>query len=334
MEIESAVNPELHPYGTWYSKPGGLLFERDDRNDNDARNRLKVLRARPADEPRYSHKKVAITYAVIGLMHLPLAFFNLGIKSTVKDIDAGDWAGFGFVMLIVLLFVGLAAKNAIRPPQRTAYSMLKGYLAAAIGLSRGRAFSMLLRHDRTERLRTPPPPQVDDGSDDEPLPFNDQNKFERYWLNAFGGGWHPWKTIKLRDVQSVELAADLALMQADVKVTLRSLVAQFLAIIPILIGTVLSTIAFAILFIVILSSRPESEGIVYWLIPIAAPVALGLLAGIAMFIRSLVPIGHKSFPIRKLLVRVNGQWRVFNGELQGADETDVRWAIDISENVE
>lgn len=327
MLTETAVKPELHPYGTWYTSPGGLLFERDDHDTDAARARLQHLRDKPAEEPRYSHRKVVVTYAVLGLIHMPLAFVNLGLKSAVKDVDAGDWAGFGFVMAVVLLFVALATRNALRPPQRTALSMFKGYLAAAIGLARGRAYNMLLNHDKVECLRTPPPPQVENGTNDEPLPFDDQNKFERYWLNAFGGAWHPWKSVSLRDVQSVEIAPDLVLMQADVKVTMRSLVAQFMAVIPILGGSVLSMIAFAVVFLVAFTSENIPDSMIHWVIVAAAPMFLGGLVGIVMLARSLVPIGRTVLPVRKLLVRVNDQWRVFNGELQGADETDVAWLL-------
>lgn len=330
MQTETAVKPGLHPYGAWYTSPGGLLFERDDGDAELAQTRLAVLRENPEAEPRYSHRKVVITYAVIGLIHLPLAFVNLGVKFTVKDIDAPDWAGFGFVVAVVTLFLLLALKNALRPPQRTAYSMFKGYLAAAIGLARGRAYNMLLSHDRTERLRKPPPPIVDDGTDDEPLPFAEQNKFERYWLNAFGGAWHPWKSLSLHNLQTVELAPDLVLMQADVRIVLRSLVGQFLAMIPIIIGFVLSGIAFAVVYTIVMTADDIGGEAIYWLMPVAAPISLGLLVGIVMFLRALVPLGRKSFPVRKLIVRVNGQWRMFNGELQGANETDVSWVLEDS----
>jgi hypothetical protein len=32
-----------------------------------------------------------------------------------------------------------------------------------------------------------------------------------------------------------------------------------------------------------------------------------------------------TLPLRKVLVNVNGEWRIFNGELMGADEHDLRW---------
>ncbi|MBZ0135839.1 MAG: hypothetical protein K8I27_05660 [Planctomycetes bacterium] len=82
MQTDTAGRIKVQLYGAWYAEPGGLLFEREDRNDALAMNRLRRLRESPASEPRYSHRKVVIAYAAVGLIHLPLAILHAGAKLT------------------------------------------------------------------------------------------------------------------------------------------------------------------------------------------------------------------------------------------------------------
>jgi hypothetical protein len=52
---------------------------------------------------------------------------------------------------------------------------------------------------------------------------------------------------------------------------------------------------------------------------------LFLVIGVFAILIDLATRTSVSVPVRKVLVRVNDEWRIFNGELMGADEHDLTW---------
>jgi hypothetical protein len=53
-----------------------------------------------------------------------------------------------------------------------------------------------------------------------------------------------------------------------------------------------------------------------------------LLLPLGLIIVLIIDIATRTnvtLPLRKVVVNVNGEWRIFNGELMGADEHDLRW---------
>jgi hypothetical protein len=50
-----------------------------------------------------------------------------------------------------------------------------------------------------------------------------------------------------------------------------------------------------------------------------------LLVGVVAIILDIITRSTVTLPLRKVMVKTGNEWRVFNGELMGADEHDLRW---------
>jgi hypothetical protein len=325
---ESAINPETSPYGAWYTQPGGQMYHTEAIASaiDDARKRLIRLRQSPSDEPRADFLKSAVMGLVLAAVQLGGCLIYYLSYQLVTSVTGWrrplDMTTIYFFAGMAVLLLANSVRLLLMPPTRAAEPMFRSYLFWAIGAGRGWARRLLLKSDtESARQRVVPRFMGPANGLSAPFSFNSDYYFKRYWAHGFGGAWRLFRTVRFRDLHSVAIAPDLTVVQATLVVRARRLWLLFVSQVPI----VLSALALLIAIMVMLPGKnlpQEKSGIVLLL---SLTLGIGVLLAAVLVVLALIPTGRAQFTVRKILVRVNGQWRVFNGELQGAEEYDVSW---------
>lgn len=315
------MNPpvaNLNPYGAWYMTPGGLPSPVADPGPAIARARakLKRLREHPQTEQPLRGRTSTSRNVAILLIAFCLPFGVLGplLRETMSDswwmslatVLAPSYVG---IMLIVH-WLRLRAGVAGRSPQRALSDFLEPLRESHSILSE--AVVVSCDKDDFVRLR----PRIDGEPRTNRYRLSDDKGQREYWKDAKFGNAN-WQMLHLTDVRCIELAPDLAVIEACVAVVMHGRS-------PFVAGLMTG---FAVPFALIGAVPAVALGI-----NVVNLVGLGLCA---------IPIattlgfhiykwsgGHAhQFRLRKLMVRVHDEWRVFNGELQGPEEGDLSWLL-------
>lgn len=311
---------ELLPYGTWYSKPGGSPSPCDDPAAAMAagRERLAAMRRDPGPHPsglRGFARGVLFLGAGSQVVFAGV-YLLLALHSTENYLNVATH------LLLALCFVGMGvwmikANSHVAPTPQLAF---RKWVKRTIGAGRGAAWRGLHALEQRQRTRT----LLTDKGAAEQFSFDTQNGFERYWITAFGSAIDPWKRCKFAHLQQHEIAPDLSIVQAEVRVAYYRLAPMFLANIPMFAGVIASAVLLFVFVFISASNRGEVN-LPQWIAIITAPTVLGLLIALAMTIRGMVPDRHKVLVLRKLLIKLNGHWRIFSGEVQAPEETTLDW---------
>jgi hypothetical protein len=317
--MEKAVHPDTSPYGAWYTQPGGFAHHTPDEVAaaiDDARKRLTRLRQSPSEEPRVHFRwRAALQFGAAGMQALVLGVMVLTSKlaPNVKEHLTPHFVFLSFACLFLLIN---GARLLIFPPTRSPEAMFRSYLSSAIGHWRIWARRLLLKLDADSQRTWKAPALMGEAQGTEYV-----KSFSAYWGRAFGGRWRDFRLPRFKNVRCVLLATDVAVVEAYIVVRSRRLWLFFLAQAPLM----LSLLVWVTAILVMVSRRSFPKDRSDFLVLTGLIIGIGLLLTILLTVFALVPKQRKELTIRKILVRVNGQWRVFNGELQGAEEHDISW---------
>jgi hypothetical protein len=322
LPSDEAIDPRLQPYGAWYTQPGGFAHHTPDEIAaaiDDARKRLTRLRQSPSEEPRINFRlRAALQFGAAGLQAIVLGVMVLTsrLASGVKEHFTPH---FVFLSLACLLLLGNSVRLLIFPPTRNPEAMFRTYLSSAIGQWRIWGQRLLLKFDADPQRTWKTPAVMGEAQGTEYV-----KSFSAYWGHAFGRRRRDFRLTRFKNVRCVLLATDVAVVEAYIVVRSRRLWLLFLAQTPLM----LSLLVWVIAILVMVSRRSFPKDRSDFLVLTGLIIGIGLLLTILLTVFALVPKQRKELTIRKILVRVNGQWRVFNGELQGAEEHDTSWLRD------
>ncbi|MCA8912659.1 MAG: hypothetical protein KDB82_13225 [Planctomycetes bacterium] len=325
--METAIDTEMQPYGAWYTQPLAASY-RTDYEIKDcidaARTRLEELRNGQQREDRYNPGKLALRLVLIASIQLALIATILGVNAAL-DLSAWEHNSAIAVPAIVLpLSVWMAARLYFTPATATPKRMFTHYLKFALNGGHRLVFEFLLRTDRMAPLqRTPIALMSGAKPADKSYSFHSPHAFSAYWQAVSGARFRYVKLVRFLDLKSAQLAPNLAVVESELKIRWYRFAALLLASAPSIVGCLGSLAGMVILFLI---SKTNPSKMILGVF-VVGPMLLGMLLSVAMLVFSLIPREVKSIRVRKLLVKVNDQWRIFNGELQGAEELDVRWAI-------
>jgi hypothetical protein len=200
--------------------------------------------------------------------------------------------------------------------------MFVNYLRWSIARGRGWSWRMLLESDKkSERGRSMP--AVLGGAEGMSAlhKFTSDYPFKQLWAHGFGGGFSRFRSVRFKEMRSVQIAGDVVVVQARLEVRARRVWALALAPMPFL----ASTLVLVIVIVGFLAAGSFPREKVTAVVLIGTILGTGLLVTIGLLAFGMIVVDRAGFEVRKILVRVNGQWRIFNGELQGAEESDVMW---------
>lgn len=315
------MNPpvaNLNAYGAWYMTPGGLPSPVNDPGPAIARARKKLrqIREHPeAEQPLRGRTSTRRNVAIL-LIAFCLPFGVLGplLRETWSDpwwmslatVLAPSYVGLMLIVHWWHLRSGAAGKAPLRAlsaflgPLRESHSIL------------GEAVVVSGDKDDFARLR----PRIDGEPRTNRYRMNDEKGRSEYWKDAKFGNAN-WQILHVTGVRCAELAPDLAVIEASVAVVMHGR----------------STFVAGLM---------TGFAVPFALIGAVPAVAIGMnavnLVGIGLCAIPLVTAlgfhiykwsgGHAhQFRLRKLMVRVHDEWRVFNGELQGPEEGDLSWLV-------
>jgi hypothetical protein len=314
---------DLTPYGAWYTKPDGSPSPCDDPAAAiaAARERLASMRQNPGPHPSGLRGLARAALFLGAGSQVVVAAIYLGIVQLLPD-SGHQYTNVATHLLLAACFVGMGiwmikANSHVALAPELAF---RRWITRSIGAGRGAAYRGLHALEQSGRPRT----LTTEKGATEQFSFETPNGFERYWLTAFGSAIDPWKRCKFAHIQRHEIAPDLCLMQAEVRVAFYRLAPMFMANLPLFGGIILSVVM-TFVFAFVAASNQGDVNLPLWIGLIAAPTVLGLLVALAMTIRAMVADQHKVLVLRKLLIRLNGHWRIFNGEIQAPEETDISW---------
>lgn len=325
--MENQVVSDLQPYGAWYTQPGGFIYHPEQAVApavEDARKRLRRLRQSGNGEPSVGVIRVQLLQLVAIGGLLIYASTYLIFLSLKKDVSVRDYMFAGLLAVGIVAPLSQVLYFLVSPPFRRPERIAKVFLRAAIGFGKFSAHNILLKVDsESERARLVPVCMGSAGSGQKVTDFRSLSGFKEYWNFAFGQSLRSFKLASCKVDRAMELAPDLAVVEAKIKVRGYRAILLLVSYAAFIAG-VAPTVLLVVLLFVWMESKPGSVTIFLAL----APMFIGLTAGVVGSLYSLVPVVSTSLRVRKILVRVNGQWRLFNGELQGAEEGDVNWLLD------
>lgn len=314
---------DLTPYGAWYTRPDGSPSPCDDPAAAiaAARERLTAMRRNPGPHPSGLRGMARAALFLGAGSQIVFAAIYFGLVQLLPE-GHHQYTNVATHLVLAAFCVGMGiwlikANSHVAPAPETAF---RRWIVRTIGAGRGAAWRGLHALEQDARPRA----TLNDKGSPEQFSFDTQAGFERYWLTAFGGTIDPWKRCKLAHIQHHEIAPDLCLMQAEVRVSYYRLAPMFLANLPLFAGIILSVVM-TIVFAFVAATNKGDVTLPLWIGLIAAPTALGLLVALVMTIRAMVADRHKVLVLRKLLIRLNGHWRIFSGEIQAPEETMIDW---------
>jgi len=278
-----------------------------------AASRLRDLRMNPGREtPLPAQKSVFWVAAILSALVVvyPALVAFLGFDSHVVKVMTG--AVIPFPILAAFSWA-LYRDNLRRYPLATLKLHYQTVPCAQAYERQPRPYAVydtLLESDRNSTPRLLPASVVH-------YRFDTPAGFSDYWaavLNRLlpAKGIDSYLTASVANHKTTELADDLALVEFDLRLTR----GRFLAFFPamVLIALLYSGSRY------FLSAGPDVS-IAEMLIP--AEIFLILFTLTLVLIRKTQRrVSHR---LHKLVVRVNGQWRMFNGEWQGPEEVDLSW---------
>lgn len=308
-----------NPYGAWYMTPGGLPSPVNDPGPAIARARKKLRQIREHPETEQPLRGTAKPGRYLMMLGAGVVVPTYMAWSLSRSVEFVSWWEYLVLVLPSVLLMGWLASTIARHHPRLStwspVSALKAFIDQFTGSTGIAGHAVVISADNDEFPRRAP--RLDRRDRTNRYKMSDEASRAEYWREAtFDDA--KWQMLHLCDVRSAELYPDLAVIECTINVVAKGrstfldglLTGFYLPMAPLMAVPLLSGFQVSGAFWI---------GLVILSLSWAAPLGFQIYKWSG---------GHAhQFRLRKLMVQVHGEWRVFNGELQGPEEGDLLWLV-------